>query len=418
MEINFDDVALRNAECRETDNGVKIYTLSSDEFEVLRVSFVFGAGSVVQQRPFAASATANLMSEGSTSMSAREIAEKLDYHGSYFDINIDRDYAYFSFCSLSKFVKPTLEVASEILLHPTFPEEEIATYCAKRKQRLRIEREKVETKAREEFAKSLFGENHPYGISSSEEEYDTLTREDLLYIYRCFYTADNCFVVCSGRINDEEMELIERLAGSLPRGAKEEEEEIIFPEPTSRKFYVVEQPEAVQSSIRIGRRLFPRSHPDFLGMQLLATALGGYFGSRLMQSLREERGYTYGVMSAMVNFSREGYFAIATQVGVEVTRDAIDLIYTEVERLRTELISTEELEMVCRIMIGEIMRILDGPFGVADVTIENILCGVDNTIIEDNVRRISTFTPEDLQQLAQRYLDPQEMVCVVSGMIK
>lgn len=413
IEINFDDVALRNAECRVLSNGVKLYTLASDEFEVLRISFVFGAGSVVQSRPFAATATANMLSEGSVEMSARDIAEKLDYHGSFFDVNVDRDYAYFNFCSLSKFVGATLDVAEQILLHPTFPEEEIRTYCNKRKQRLRIEREKVETKAREEFAKSLFGEAHPYGVSSPEEAYDTLRREDLLSIYERFYTAENCFVVCSGRINDEEMARVESLAGKFRSGSVGDD--ILFPESTQRLFHLVEQPDAVQSSIRIGRRLFTRTHPDFLGMQMVATALGGYFGSRLMQSLREERGLTYGVMSAMVNFSKDGYFAIATQVGVESTREAIDLIYKEVERLRSEPLSEDELEMVCRIMVGEIMRILDGPFGVADVTIENILCGVDNSIIEANVRRIASYTPLELQQLAIKYLDPEQLVCVVSG---
>ncbi len=413
MEINFDDVALRNAECRTLQNGVKIYTLSSEEFEVLRVSFVFGAGSVIQSKPFSATATANLLSEGSEEMSAREIAERLDYHGSYFDVNVDRDYSYFSFCSLSKFVEPTLHVAEQILLHPTFPEEEIRTYCAKRKQRLKIAREKVETKAREEFAKSLFGEEHPYGTSSHEDSYDELTREDILDIYDRFYVAQNCFVVCSGRVGESEMARIESLVSKIRVGASLDRAQ--FPEPTQRKFHLVEQPEAVQSSIRIGCRLFDRTHPDFLGMQFLATALGGYFGSRLMQSLREERGYTYGVMSAMVNFANDGYFAIATQVGVEVTREAIDIIYNEVERLRAEPISIEELEMVCRIMIGEIMRILDGPFGVADVTIENILCAQDNSVIEDNVRKICDFTPDQLQRLARKYLDPEQMVCVVSG---
>ncbi|MFR9578603.1 MAG: pitrilysin family protein [Rikenellaceae bacterium] len=413
MEINLDDVALRNAECRTLSNGVKIYTLSSNEFEVLRVSFVFGAGSVVQSRPFAATATANLLSEGSETMTAREIAEKLDYYGSYFDVNVDRDHSYFSFCSLSKFVEPTLDVAEQILLHPTFPKEEIRTYCTKRKQRLRIEREKVETKAREEFAKSMFGENHPYGTSSHEDAYDTLSREDILDIYNRFYIAQNCFVVCSGRVGEVEMARIEALASKIRVGA--ELNKVEFPEPQQRPFHLVEQPEAVQSSIRIGRRLFTRTHPDFLGMQLLATTLGGYFGSRLMQSLREERGYTYGVMSTMVNFAEDGYLAIATQVGVEVTREAIDLIHKELDRLRVELIPEEELEMVCRIMIGEIMRILDGPFGVADVTIENILCGQDNSSIEDNVRRICEFTPADIQALAQKYLDPEEMICVVSG---
>ncbi len=413
MKTEIEDVTLQSADCRVLPNGVKIYTLSNNEFEVLRVSFVFGAGSVVQDRPFTATATANLLSEGSETMTAHQIAEQLDYYGSYFDVNVDRDYAYFSFCSLSKFAKPTLEVAQQIILHPTFPELEVRTYCNKRKQRLRIEREKVETKAREEFAKSLFGENHPYGISFSEEAYDTLKREDLLSIYERFYTAKNCFVVCSGDVGDNEMVQIEQIAGALRSG--DEIPHKTFPEPVQRKFHLVEQPDAVQSSIRIGRHLFTRSHPDFLGMQVLATTLGGYFGSRLMQSLREQRGYTYGVMSAMVNFAKSGYFAIATQVGVEVTREAIELIIDEVERLRTELISEDELEMVRRIMIGEIMRILDGPFGVADVTIENILCDADNSILAQNVSRIESYTPAQLLSLAQKYLNTEDMVCVVSG---
>ncbi len=413
MKIDLNDVALKCAECKTLPNGVKLYTLPSNEFEVLRVSFVFGAGSVVQDKPFTATATANMLCEGSDSMSAQQIAESLDFYGSYFDVNVDRDYSYISFCSLSKFVVPTLDVAEQIILHPSFPENEIETYCKKRKQRLAIEREKVETKAREAFAQSLFGESHPYGMSFSESEYDNLRREDLLYIYKRFYTAENCFVVCSGRIGDVEMARIEKLAGGLPSAGKQPNVE--FCEAVSRKFHLVEQPDAVQSSIRIGRRLFTRNHPDFLGMQLLATALGGYFGSRLMQSLREERGLTYGVMSAMVNFAKDGYFAVATQVGVESTQEAIDLIYAQMEMLRKEAMSEDELEMVRCIMVGEIMRILDGPFGAADVTIENILCEETNEVIAQNVKRIESYTPTQIQDLAIKYLDPEEMVCVVSG---
>ncbi|MFR9616788.1 MAG: pitrilysin family protein, partial [Rikenellaceae bacterium] len=354
-------------------------------------------------------------SEGSETMTAHVIAEQLDYYGSYFDVNVDRDYSYFSFCSLSKFVEPTLRVAEQIILHPTFPEGELRTYCNKRKQRLRIERGKVEVKAREEFAKSLFGGDHPYGVSSPEAAYDTLQREDLVEIYERLYCAENCFVVCSGRVGEAEMAIIERLAGALRVGGVEARAE--FPAVQQRAFHLVEQAEAVQSSIRIGRRLFTRSHPDFLGMQMLATTLGGYFGSRLMQLLREQRGYTYGVMSAMVNFAEEGYFAIATQVGVEVTREAVELIFEEVERLRREPIAEEELEMVRRIMVGEIMRILDGPFGVADVTIENILCGEDNDLIARNVERLERYTPQELQALAVKWLDREAMVCVVSGLM-
>lgn len=407
------DISLASAACRELNNGVKLYVLDSDEFEVLRVTFVFGAGSVMQHRPFAATSTANMLCEGTAQMTAHQIADKLDYYGSYFDVNIDRDYTYISFCSLTKFVEPTLDVASQIILHPIFDERELEIYAAKRKQRLRVEREKVETRAREEFAKSLFGASHPYAESFSEDEYDTLKREDLISTYERLYTASNCFVVCSGCVGEHEIECIERIASALPKGEKPQMRSLEHTE--QRRFTLYEKAGAVQSSIRIGRLLFDRCHPDFVGMQILATILGGYFGSRLMRSLREERGYTYGVMSAMVNFAHAGYFAVATQVAVEVVDDALKLIYEEIERLRTEPISHEELDMVKRIMKGEIMRILDGPFGIADVTIENILCGKSNDAIEENVRVIEAATPELLMTLAQRYLEFDDLVTVVSG---
>ena len=403
------------AEARRTTlpNGIGLYTLASDDFEVLRISFVFRAGSALQQAPFSASAAANLLSEGSRDMTAHQIAEQLDYYGSWYDVNVDRDYAYINFATLSKFFDPTLAVAEQILLCPAFPEEELRTYAAKRRQRLAVERAKIDVKAREAFARALFGERHPYGVSSHEEAYDSLTRDDVAGFYRRFYTAENCFVVCSGRIGDHELKAVAELAGRIPRGAAEAPPAFPAPETTHAAF--VEYPGAVQSSLRIGRLLFPRTHPDFLGMQVVATALGGYFGSRLMQNLREEHGYTYGVVSAMVNFEREGYFAIAAQVGADVTQEALREIYAEIDRLGAEPMPEAELELVKNMMTGEMMRILDGPFGIADVTIENILCGCDNTVIGSNIRRIREMTPAGVQQLARKYLRREDLVTVVAG---
>ena len=172
---------------------------------------------------------------------------------------------------------------------------------------------------------------------------------------------------------------------------------------------------AVQSSIRMGRMLFPRTHEDFIPMQVLSTVLGGYFGSRLMQNLRERNGFTYGVFSAMVNFQQAGYLAIATQVGSEVTEQALSEIAREIEQLRTAPIPNEELELVKNIMAGEMMRILDGPFGIADVTIENIMCGMDNSATQRSVEQIFAITPARIKQLAAEYLSREELVVVVAG---
>lgn len=406
-------VDVATAERLPLKNGIDLYMLPSDDFEVLRISFVFRAGSAAQQVPFSASATANLLAEGSRGMTGAEIAEQLDYYGSWYDVNLDRDYAYINFATLSKFFDRTLAVAEQILLDPTFPEEELRSYCAKRRQRLAIERTKVDVQAREAFAKALFGARHPYGISSDEAEYDRLTRDAVVAFHTAHYTAENCVVVCSGRIGAHERQAIASLAERIPQRAAAAP--AVFPEPQTTHAVFVEHPGAVQSSLRIGRLLFPRQHPDFVGMQVVATTLGGYFGSRLMQNLREEHGYTYGAVAAMVNFERAGYFAVATQVGTDVTREALREIFHEIERLGEEPMSEEELCLVRNMMIGEMMRVLDGPFGIADVTIENILCGTDNTTIGENIRRIRRITPEEVRQLARRYLCREELVTVVAG---
>lgn len=405
-------VDMPHAVCHTTKSGVKIYSLPTDDFEMVRFTLVFRAGTSVQLKPFVASTTLNMLGEGSSTMTAQQIADELDFYGSYFDVNIDRDYTYISFCSLSKFFAPTVRVAREIVLKPIFPERELNTYCQKRKQSLKIERRKIEVQSRELFAEALFGAEHPYGISASEERYDDVTREDVVAMYERCYTADNCFVVMSGRIDDEVMSAVEELVCGLLRGEACHVKGVATK--TTYRLHS-EVKDALQSSIRIGRLLFPRTHPDFVGMQVVASILGGYFGSRLMSNLREEHGYTYGVSAAMINFDSEGYFALATQVAREHRDDALKEIYFEIERLREELVSEEELEMVKNVMIGEILRILDGPFGIADVTIENIMCGMDNGATERSVEAIAAITAEEVRDLARRYLERDKLVEVVVG---
>lgn len=394
-------------------NGTPIYAINCPEYEVVRVSFVFHAGTITQRHPFTASATANMLAEGSENMTSQQIAERLDYYGSYFDINIDRDYSYITFCTLSKFFAQTAEVIEEVILRPTFPKREVSIYSAKRRQQLTIERRKVETIARENFAQAIFGKSHPYGISYPESAYDTLCREDIYEHYQRRYTAENCIVICSGSISEDVLKRITDITAQIHNSA--EKDEIAFPPFDTQHEVLVQHDGAVQSSIRMGRLLFTRAHEDFIPMQVLSTTLGGYFGSRLMQNLRERNGFTYGVFSAMVNFQNTGYLAIATQVGTDVTEQALEQIAIEIDTLRNELVSEQELSLVKNIMAGEMMRILDGPFGIADVTTENILCGFDNSHIADNLHRIRTTTPEEIRALAQKYLDPNDIVTVVAG---
>lgn len=214
-----------------TASGVRIYVLPAPEYGVVRLSFVFRAGSSWQKVPFCASATVNNLAEGSRDMTAQQIAERLDYYGSWFDVSMDRDWSVVTFVCLSKFFDKTLEVARRIMLEPEFPQEELRVYCDKSRQTLAINRTKVDFNARELFAKSLYGASHPYGISSPAERYDDLRREDVRAFYEERYTAAGCFAVMSGDVDDIRLRAVEEfLAGLRPGEAGERAD---FPAPRS-----------------------------------------------------------------------------------------------------------------------------------------------------------------------------------------
>ncbi len=394
-------------------NGVALHVLNCTDQDVARVSFVFRAGTAFQRTPFSASSAANLMAEGTKSFTAQQVAERLDFYGSFYEVSLDRDYAVITFVSLLKFFMQTLEIAREILLLPIFDENEIAIYCNKRKQRLAVERSKAAFQAREIFSQSIFGPEHPYGVSYPESYYDDVTREGLVEFYERRYTAENCFVVCSGKLDATTIDAIAALAGDIPHG--ENSGPGNFPAPHSIRSKYKKYDGAVQSAIRIGKLLFTRNHPDFVPMQVVTTILGGYFGSRLVHNLREEHGYTYGVYSAMANLEHAGYMAIATEIATEATRDALEQIFAETERLRNELVDPQELDMVRNIMTGEVMRVLDGPFGIADVTIENIQNGNGNDYLDRFLDTVRSITPEQVRDTAAKYLDKDSFTIVVVG---
>ena len=399
-------------EVHKAANGTPLYSLHNSNQGVVRVSFVFRAGTSYQTVPFSASTVVNTLSEGTANLSGQQIAEGLDFVGSYYDANIDRDWAVVTFCSLKKFIDPTLDIASEVILRPSFPDEEIASYCAKRKAQLNVQRSKPEQLSRELFGKALFGEEHPYGVTSPAECYDDLTPEILHSFYRSHYNSSNAFAIICGDFGEEIESRVRAILEQLPDGEACHRE---IPPLNSIPFAKERLEGAVQSSVKIGIPLFSRSHPDFIPMQILSTAMGGYFGSRLMQNLREEHGYTYGAYAAMINLDQAGYFVMSAEVAAEHTDEAIEEMFSELGRIASEPIGEEELEIVRKIIVGDVMRIFDGPFGAADVTIENIQNGQTNDYTEHFMAEVGRLTPADLLAVAERYLQKNRCTVTIIG---
>lgn len=403
--------------------AVELHSLYAPSADVVRVSLVFGAGSRFQNLPYQAMSTLSMITEGTRTMSAAQIAEHLDFYGIYYDQSVDRDAATITVASASEFLPQALSVLEDLLCRPTFPPAEFDRYKAKKREQMLVENEKPSYIARRNFASALFGDDHPYGRFASPEAIDDLTREDLVRFYEQYIVAhpSSLFAVASGNVTAEVegaiLAFLERLPRAESKGAvaaSVASEKCPQPTPRAAKRQI-QRPEAVQSSIRLGRLMPMKSDPDYIVLQLLITVFGGYFSSRLMQNLREERGYTYGAYASMVSLEHAAYMAIATDVGAEHEADALRQIHIEMRRLMSETIGDEELAMAKNSIAGELMRLLDGPFGIADIAIENIQSSMPSDYINRFLSRINAITPDELQEAARKYFDPEALTQVVVG---
>jgi predicted Zn-dependent peptidase len=219
----------------------------------------------------------------------------------------------------------------------------------------------------------------------------------------------------SGKVTDNTLQLIEKHFGCIPPAAQIDAGSIHHKPLTQTGKFLIEKQDALQSAIRIGKMLFNKSHSDYIGMLVLNTVFGGYFGSRLMSNIREDKGYTYGIGSAVVSFLHAGYFTISSEVGTEVTQSAIKEIYYELERIQSELISNSELTRVRNYMLGAFLRSIDGPFALADRFKAIYFYGLDYEYYDRYIETIKTITPAELRNLANKYLRKDEMIELVVG---
>lgn len=403
------------AVCR-LSNGVLLHTVCAGAQDVVRVSLAFEAGSRFQQHILEAGATLALMSEGAGQFSGAQVAETFDFLGSSYEKHLDKDFAMLTVYSLSRHLPKTLAMLSEVALHPTFPEAELRTYCARRKQQLRIDKERVAYVAREQLPALLYGHSHPYGACAEPEHYDELTREWLQRFHSRFFTADRCFIVATGKVGEREQKLIGDFFEQLPCPPCPPPPPPPPPagEPPG-KSVTIEKSGAVQHALRVGRVLFGKAHPDFAAVHVLAVVLGGYFGSRLMRNLRESKGYTYGIFASPVTFRHTGYLSIGAEVGKNLSGAALEEIGKELRRLCDEQIPDNELALVKNHLCGEIMRSLDGPWALAESVIEDLQCGLTESYAETLFSALKSITAEQLQQMAQKYFHPQSMTSVTVG---
>ena len=391
-----------------------LYDIRMGTQEVLKLEVVFQAGRPFEKKQLAARATSSLLREGTRSFSAARIAEQLDFYGCSLSLPFNLDTSNVIFYSLNKHFGRLMPILEEVLGAPSFPEAELNAFIKRNQRRLEVDLAKNDIVAYRKVTEFIFGPNHPYGYNSYPETYAALRRDDLLEHFSRLFNSSNCAAFISGKTSPEIIAIAnESLSRAIPPGKAARA--ALQPGIASPEAVKIHRPDTVQAAIRIGRRLFNRRHEDYLGMYLLNTILGGYFGSRLMDNIREEKGYTYNIYSMLDSMQFDGYFYIGTEVGNEFVEDTLRQIYLEMERLQQEPPGAEELAMVRNYLMGNFLAMLDGPFNVSEVVRALVTEGLPFSFFEEMVEATRAAGADEIQKLAQRYLCREDMWEVVVG---
>lgn len=413
----IDHVTFAKAEKITFKNGVDLYSINVGNDEVTKLDVYFPAGIKQQQNLCVAAATNALIQEGSKKYSAAELADKFDFYGAFIQNSCGIQEASYSLFTLNKHFKNSVDLLQEMLYNATFPQEETRIYQRGQKQRLLISLQKNAVLARQAFYKSLFGKNHMLGMFAEPSDYELLRSEQLSDFYQNSYISHLPALVLSGKVDDSILKNLE-VAFSHLSGVAPLPQENLSGEPLKARYEFVEKTDSLQAAIRIGKTTITRTHEDFRGLQLVNLIFGGYFGSRLMKNIREEKGLTYGIHSSVEAHKGIGVFTISTEVNNKDHHVAVEEIQKELDRICNEFVSEQELNKAKNYLLGSFVRSFDGPFAQADRF--KILHDFDlpYSYYNDFIQKILSVSTDDVKYLSNKYLNKNEMLTTVVGSSK
>jgi zinc protease len=388
-------------------NGVDVYLVDMGTVDTLMMNVTFFAGNCYEPKNLVAAATNFMLKNGTSSKTAYEINEYFEYYGAYLNRQAGHETAELTMHCMKKHFAELLPVVSELIADSIFPEDELEIYKKNMQQRLQVNLRKNDFIAGRLIDSYLFGAHHPYGRYSSVEDYAALDIPSVKNFYNQFYLGGRCVIFLAGPLPANTQELIEEYFGSLPMNgsSKPDVSEAAILPAKEKKYRIDNDPESVQGAIRIARNFPNRHHPDFQKMQVLNNILGGFFGSRLMANIREDKGYTYGIHSYLTNLIQESALMISTEAGKDVTEATIKEVYLEMKRLCDEPVPAKELKTSKNFMIGTLLGDLDGPFQVAGRWKSLILNGLTDEYFYRGIDTIKKIQPLELQELANKYLN-------------
>jgi len=395
-------------------NGIPVFIFRNEQQQALKIDIVFNAGTAHQSFQVVANSTIRILTEGTRSFTGNKLMQHIDFYGAYLSPYVSKDYSNVTLTCLKKNFAQVIPYLVSMLREPSFTPKAFGRIRNIQKEEFIIRSEKPRNIAQKTIYEMVFGITTPYGISTQAGDYDRLHLEYLKIFYRNSYGSNNCYIILSGPIDDAMMSLVHQHLGSAwnEGGVPTDFDQKTDFKPTNEHIF---KKDALQSAIQIGMPLVHRTHADFIPLQLLNTVFGGYFGSRLMRNIREDKGYTYGIHSQILALQKGSIFTISTETGSAVTQATIEEIQKEMKMLRNESISTNELNIVKNYLTGGYMRSFDGVYNQAEKfkAIHGFQLPMDTYV--QNLRRIQQTDQVELKELANKYLNVDAMSSVIVG---
>ncbi len=390
---------------------VKLLWMKDIPNDTVRLDLYFDAG-IVKEKKSIPSLVHSLLFSGTAHYSSVEIHEQVDSLGGFLDTDISFETAIVSIYCLKEHLEPISHIVSDAINGLSFRENEVEDVLRSMEQRYKENQQKVRNVAQQQFRKSLFSSDENYSNVSDLSDFETAQIATMKLFWKEHYLNGLTRITLAGNI---EADLVDALIDRFGKWAKDDSPVYGdgFGSSTNRFDFPVQG--AVQTAIRMGKFLFPKQHEDFIGFQVLNTILGDYFGSRLMSNIREDKGYTYGIGSAMMELHNTSYFVIVTEVGKEVTEATISEIKNELLRLQTELVPEEELELVKNYLLGQFLKGADGPYAMLDLYNAVDQYGMTIDYYDRAIHETKTMTSERILTLAKKYLDWSDLLIITAG---
>jgi zinc protease len=404
-------IALTLPAKRQLNNGNKVFLFNAGEQKVCKIELVFQGGKTSEKHRGAALITSKLLTEGTKKKTATEFSEFLDYYGAFLDSSSTLDDNQITLYCQSEHLSNLIPVLAEMLYTPVFGEDEFNKIIKKQKQQLSINEQKTQYWATKLFREGLYGYANPYGILNTIEDFNTLTLEDVKAYHAETYLNASFDVFISGQFDEQVVISLLDTYLSASNSAYKTSAPLNFGV-SSKHLVEYALEDSNQSSIKMGQRVIGRSHNEYPALALTNKLFGGYFGSRLMKEIREEKGLTYGIHSAVMHLKQDSFLQISADVKMDSWGLVLELIQNEMETLKQQTVTEEELQLVKNFMIGEFQSEINTTFDLASKYKMLYYNDLPDQWYGEFLLEIQQCSAEQIQATAGTFLVPDQMLKV------